>query len=50
MTVPAIVGKGGVKEILEWEIAPDEAAELTVSTNTINEFIQIVHQALGAAF
>ncbi len=49
MTVPAIVGKEGIREIEEWELAPDEQAELKISTDTILASIKIVEESLGKA-
>ena len=47
MTVPAIVGKGGVKEIQEWRIAADEEEELAVSTKTIGTSMKFVEETIG---
>lgn len=47
MTVPAIVGKKGVKEVQEWQIAADEEAELAVSARTIASSMKIVEETLG---
>lgn len=47
MTVPAIIGKDGIREIQEWDIAPDEEAGLRISTATIQSSIRIVEESLG---
>jgi malate dehydrogenase len=47
MTVPAIIGKEGIREIEEWPLAPDEQAELAISTTTIASSNKIVEESLG---
>jgi malate dehydrogenase len=47
MTVPAIIGKDGIREIQVWDIAPDEEAELKISTEAIQYSTKIVEESLG---
>jgi malate/lactate dehydrogenase len=35
VTVPAVIGRGGVEEIGVWELAADEAAGLRRSADTV---------------
>lgn len=49
MTVPAKVGKDGIQEIQEWELAPDEKAELDISARTIESSMMIVEKSLGVS-
>ncbi len=49
MTVPAIVGKEGIKDVQQWRIAPDEEAELAISAATIQSSTAIVEEILGKA-
>lgn len=47
MTVPAIIGRGGVQEVLEWELAPDEHERLEHSINTLKPAMYYVEEYLG---
>ena len=42
MTVPAIIGKGGVQEILEYELAEDEKQGLKITTDTLKAAVETV--------
>lgn len=47
MSVPAIVGKEGIREILGWEIAPEEQERLKISTDTLGAAVKVVKKELG---
>ncbi|MFC1908358.1 malate dehydrogenase [Chloroflexota bacterium] len=47
MTVPAIIGRGGIQEVLEWELAPDEQERLEHSINTLKPAMHYVEEYLG---
>lgn len=47
MTVPAILGQGGVHDILEWELASDEQELLERSINVLKTATQYVKETLG---
>ena len=47
MSVPVILGRGGVREILEWELAPDEREELKNSINILKPAMRYVEVFLG---
>ncbi len=49
MGVPAVLGNGGVREILEWELAPDEQAELKRSIDILRPAMQYVEQSLSGS-
>lgn len=49
MSVPAILGHGGVREILEWELAPDECEELKKSIDTLEPAMRYVEEFLGVS-
>ena len=49
MTVPAILGQGGVRDILEWELASDERELLEHSINVLKEDMHYVEGALGTS-
>ena len=49
MTVPAIIGQGGVHQILEWELAPDEQKGLERSINVLKADMQYVEESLGVS-
>ena len=49
MSVPAIVGKEGIREILDWEIAGDEQARLDISTHTLRQAVEVVKEELGVS-
>lgn len=42
MTVPAIIGTGGVQEILEYELAEDEMEGLKITTDTLKAAVETV--------
>lgn len=46
MSVPARIGREGVKEILEWDLAPDEAAGLKISTEKLTAAMKLVEEEL----
>jgi malate dehydrogenase len=48
MGVPSILGQGGVREILDWELAPDEREGLKHSINTLKPAMHYVEEQLGA--
>jgi malate dehydrogenase len=47
MSVPVRLGGGGVQEILEWELAPDEQAGLAVTAGVLRAAAQIVDENLS---
>lgn len=47
MTVPAIIGRGGVQEVLELELTPDEHEGLEHSINTLKPTMHYVEEYLG---
>jgi malate dehydrogenase len=46
MSVPAIIGKHGVREILQWDLAPDEQEGLAISKETLKSAVEIVKNNL----
>jgi malate dehydrogenase len=46
MSVPAVLGKGGVKRILEWKIAPDERELLNHSIEVLKPAMKYVEELL----
>jgi malate/lactate dehydrogenase len=46
MSVPAVLGKGGVKRILEWKIAPDERELLNQSVEVLKPAMKYVEELL----
>lgn len=46
MSVPAIIGKQGIEEILEWELSPDERENLKISTDKLMGESKIVEELL----
>jgi malate dehydrogenase len=46
MSVPVVLGKGGVREILEWEIAPDERELLNQSIEVLKPAMKYVEELL----
>ncbi len=46
MSVPARIGKEGVKEILEWELQADEQEKLKISVDTLAEAVDLVKRTL----
>lgn len=49
MSVPTILGNGGVQEILEWELAPDEQEELKHSIDILRPAMHYVEEFLGVS-
>lgn len=47
MSVPAKIGRGGVQEILELDLAEDEQAGLKISTDTLKAAMKVVEDVLG---
>ncbi len=47
MSVPVRLGSGGVQEIVEWELAPDEQAGLAVTAGVLQAAAQIVDEHLA---
>jgi len=50
MTVPVILGRQGIHEILEWEIDPGEQDRLEKSVNILKAATHFVEEALGTTF
>lgn len=46
MSVPARIGREGVKEILEWDLAPDEVEGLKISTDKLKSAMKVVEEKL----
>jgi malate dehydrogenase len=46
MAVPMTLGRGGVKQILEWNIAPDEQALLNQSIEVLRPYMKYVEELL----
>lgn len=46
MSVPARIGRSGAKEILEWDLAPDEQEGLKKSTDTLKAAMMVVEEKL----
>jgi malate dehydrogenase len=46
MTVPAVLGKGGVREIKEWTLAPDEQEALNRSIEVLKPAMKYVEELL----
>jgi len=46
MSVPAVLGKGGVREILEWQLAPDEQELLSHSIEVLKPAMKYVEELL----
>ena len=46
MSVPVILGRRGVKEILEYDLAPDEREGLEITVNTLKKAKKVVDEAL----
>jgi malate dehydrogenase len=47
MSVPVVLGKEGVQEILEWELAPDEQAGLKRTADVLKAAAEIVDENLS---
>ncbi len=47
MTVPVILGRQGIHEILEWELSPDEQDRLEKSASILKSTARFVEEALG---
>jgi malate dehydrogenase len=48
MTVPAVIGKEGVREILQWKLASDEQKKLDISVDTLQRAVELVKEKLKA--
>lgn len=46
MSVPAIIGRQGVRQILEWDLAPDELDGLKITTDKLKAGIETVKNSL----
>lgn len=46
MTVPAVLGKGGIQKVLEWKLTPEEQKELEASIGIIRTTVQFVEENL----
>jgi malate dehydrogenase len=49
MSVPVVLGKAGVRDILEWDLAPDERQQLQNSIDTLTPAMRYVEEFLGAS-
>jgi malate/lactate dehydrogenase len=49
MSVPVVLGKAGVRDILEWELTPDEREGLQISIDTLAPAMRYVEEFLGMA-
>jgi malate/lactate dehydrogenase len=49
MSVPVVLGKAGVRDILEWELTPDEREGLQKSIDTLAPAMRYVEEFLGMA-
>jgi malate/lactate dehydrogenase len=49
MSVPVVLGKAGVRDILEWELAPDEREGLQKSIDALTPAMRFVEEFLGMA-
>jgi malate dehydrogenase len=47
MSVPVVLGKAGVRDILEWELTPDEQEALQKSIDTLTPAMRYVEEFLG---
>ncbi|MFC1902000.1 malate dehydrogenase [Chloroflexota bacterium] len=47
MSAPVILGKGGIQDILEWKLPPDEQEGLKITAATLTEAMHYVEQELG---
>jgi malate dehydrogenase len=47
MTAPAIIGQGGLQQILQWELSPDEYQGLENSVKTLKPAMRYVEENLG---
>jgi malate dehydrogenase len=45
MAVPVVLGRKGVQDILEWELAPDERAGLKSTTDALKTMVQTVENS-----
>jgi malate/lactate dehydrogenase len=50
MSVPAMLGRGGIHNILEMKLAPDERSYLTVTLDALKATMQQVDNYLGVSF
>ncbi|OGO19461.1 MAG: hypothetical protein A2144_08160 [Chloroflexi bacterium RBG_16_50_9] len=49
MGVPAVIGQGGIHEILEWDLAPDEQEGLKGTINALQPAMKYVEEHVGKA-
>jgi malate/lactate dehydrogenase len=49
LSVPVVLGKAGVRDILEWELTPDEREGLDNSIKTLEPAMRYVEEFLGMA-
>jgi malate dehydrogenase len=47
MSVPAVIGREGVREILEWKLAADERAGLERTARILKEAVRVVDETLS---
>jgi malate dehydrogenase len=47
LSVPVVLGKAGVRDILEWELTPDEQEALQKSIDTLTPAMRYVEEFLG---
>ena len=47
MSVPVVLGKAGVRDILEWELTPDDRGRLDNSIKTLEPAMRYVEEFLG---
>jgi malate/lactate dehydrogenase len=47
MSVPVVLGKAGVRDILEWELTPDEQKALEKSIDKLTPAMRYVEEFLG---
>ena len=47
ISVPCIVGRGGVQKVLEWDLEPEEREALERSVNAIKPSMEFTEEFLG---
>ncbi|MFC1971078.1 malate dehydrogenase [Chloroflexota bacterium] len=47
MGVPAVIGRRGIKEILEWKLTPEESRGLEIAADKLNPGMEYVEEQLG---
>ena len=47
MSVPATIGRDGIKDILEWDLAHDEQEGLKVTIDTLRQAMNVVEESLS---